>query len=84
MSKTTIVVFKQSWRGYSTGETAGFDEATADALVKAGKADLGTGKKAAAGKAASDKKPNAAGGTGPQDPVGPSGDPDPQQEEEKP
>ncbi|MGE8358594.1 hypothetical protein [Pseudomonas sp.] len=53
-----VVVFKQSWRGYSTGEKAGFDEAQAKALVDGKVADLAKGSKAAAKPAAS--KPAAA------------------------
>lgn len=35
MSKA-IVTFAKNWRGYASGETAGFDEATAAALMDAG------------------------------------------------
>lgn len=31
-----IVLFTKNWRAYAAGETAGFDEATADALIEGG------------------------------------------------
>lgn len=53
-----VVVFKQSWRGYSKGEKAGFDEAQAKALVDGKVAELLKGGKAGAKPAAS--KPSTA------------------------
>ncbi|CAM3117306.1 hypothetical protein BZK31_03370 [Pseudomonas floridensis] len=35
MSKQ-IVTFTKNWRGYAAGETAGFPQGTADALVESG------------------------------------------------
>ncbi|MCS3467401.1 hypothetical protein M2401_001122 [Pseudomonas sp. JUb42] len=43
MSKT-IVTFAKNWRGYAAGETAGFSDATATALIDAAYAEE-TGKK---------------------------------------
>jgi hypothetical protein len=34
--KTIAVVFARAWRGYNKGETAGFDQETAEALHEAG------------------------------------------------
>lgn len=49
MSNERVVVkFAQSWRGYSKGECAGFDEVQAKALVDGGVAELAKGGKAAA------------------------------------
>lgn len=36
MSKPVSVTFAKAWRGYSKGEVAGFDKATAEALVEGG------------------------------------------------
>jgi hypothetical protein len=38
MSKS-IITFAKHWRGYAAGETAGFDEATATALIEANYAE---------------------------------------------
>jgi len=54
MSNERVVVkFKQSWRGYSKGELAGFDPAQAKALVDGEVAELSKGGKAPAKPAAS-------------------------------
>lgn len=53
-----VVVFAKSWRGYSKGEKAGFDEAQAKALVDGEVAELAKGGKAPARPAA--PKPAAA------------------------
>ncbi len=85
MSKAIIVVFKRSWRGYSAGETAGFDEAAAEALVKSGTAELSGGKKSPKPNAGADKKPAATAGGSEQDQGDQSGgQQDQQQDEEKP
>lgn len=79
--KKIPVTFKKPWRGYNTGETAGFDEDTVERLHKAklieepaqakgrrsqsGKGDGGDGKSPPGG----DKQPpDGAGGTGQGDP----------------
>ncbi|WP_095153961.1 hypothetical protein [Pseudomonas sp. Irchel 3E13] len=64
-----IVVFTGSWRGYSKGEVAGFEEDVAQSLIDGGRAELRDGKKG--GKSGSGKgKP---GTTAPQS--GPSTEP---------
>jgi len=40
MSKSTIVTFLKSWRGYGVGETAGFEATKAQDLVDAEVAEL--------------------------------------------
>lgn len=45
MSKQ-IVTFTKNWRGYAAGETAGFADSTAEALIEAGYAtEFDSGKK---------------------------------------
>jgi hypothetical protein len=46
MSKA-IVIFTRNWRGYAADEVAGFDVATAEALIESGYAEPGkkTGRK---------------------------------------
>lgn len=56
-NEKVMVVFAKSWRGYSKGEKAGFDEAQATALVDGKVAEL-----VKAGKASA--KPAAAASTG--------------------
>lgn len=41
-----IVAFTGSWRGYSKGEVAGFEEDVAQSLIEGGRAELHDGKKA--------------------------------------
>jgi len=63
MSNERVVVkFKQSWRGYSKGEPAGFDADQAQALVDGGVAELSKGGKALAKPAASKPATGKAGG----------------------
>lgn len=57
-----VVVFAKSWRGYSKGEKAGFDEAQAKALVDGEVAELAKGGKATAKPAASKPATGKAGG----------------------
>lgn len=57
-NEKVMVVFAKSWRGYSKGEKAGFDEAQAKALVDGKVAELLKGGKAGAKPAAS--KPSTA------------------------
>ncbi len=44
-----IVKFTASWRGYSNGEIAGFEEDVANSLIDGGRAELVDPKKAKAG-----------------------------------
>ncbi|WDH24102.1 hypothetical protein [Pseudomonas chlororaphis] len=44
MSENTIVTFKKDWRGYGEGESAGFPDDVAQALIDAGRAVLGVRK----------------------------------------
>jgi hypothetical protein len=46
--KPTIITFILPWRGYSAGETAGFDDDVAQKLIDGGAAEAYTGKKKAA------------------------------------
>ncbi|MEE1922898.1 hypothetical protein V0R50_21160 [Pseudomonas sp. 148P] len=64
-----IVVFTGSWRGYSRGEVAGFEEDVAQSLIDGGRAELREGKKG--GKSGSGKGKPAPAATQP----GPSTEP---------
>ncbi|MFI8736580.1 hypothetical protein ACIGKM_11765 [Ectopseudomonas toyotomiensis] len=76
-----MVVFAKSWRGYSKGEKAGFDEDQANALVKGKVAELlKAGKASAKPAAAPGSKGKGKGGSGEAAPEPGAGDetpPDP-------
>ncbi|TRO33878.1 hypothetical protein EQ845_16645 [Pseudomonas putida] len=85
-----IVVFTGSWRGYSKGEVAGFEEEVAQSLIAGNRAELYDGKKAAKSGGGKGKTPAA-----PKEPTqsGPSTEPppnsdstviDPDDDDEKP
>lgn len=85
-----IVVFTGSWRGYSKGEVAGFEENVAQSLIEGGRAELHDPKKA--GKSSGGKSKPAPAAKDPVQP-GPSTEPspnsdstttDPGDDEEKP
>lgn len=73
MTDTKIVTFKKEWRGYATGEIAGFDSDTAASLIKSGRATAyvapGVAEKASAGAGA--KKPAGKKGGKPAESVDP-------------
>ena len=58
--KKVVVVFLKSWRGYSQGEPAGFDQEQADSLIKGEVAELATGGKPSAQAGAKGSKRGAA------------------------
>lgn len=85
-----IVVFTGSWRGYSKGEVAGFEENIAQSLIEGDRAELHEGKKA--GKPGGGKNKPASTAKEPPQP-GPSTEPppnvepgttDPEDDEDKP
>jgi hypothetical protein len=60
--KPTIITFLTPWRGYSVGETAGFDDDVAQKLIDGGAAEAYSGKKKSTRAASqSTDAPNAAG-----------------------
>lgn len=82
-----IVVFTGSWRGYSKGEVAGFEEDVAQSLIDGGRAELHDGKKTGKSGGGKSKTAPAAKQPGPSTEPPPNSDStttDPDDDEEKP